>query len=143
VFPFGAGGDIEYNVVADKSTSSFLAWMLLRNPVGVAVFEEVLFRGCLQAVAVRAFGEAQGIAFSAMTFVLWHVVINYKTVQATNAGDELAVASMAHMASFWGLFTGGIIFGLLRQRTGNLAAPIAFHWLIVLAMNTTLFVLSR
>lgn len=136
------GGEIEYAVVEDKSALAFWTWMLVTLPLSTALFEEVVFRGCLHGLAVRAYGLVTGIALTSMTFVLWHGVINYKTMQATNAADTMALTAGAHVASFAGLFAGGVIFSILRHRTGSVAAPFAFHWLIVLAMNTTLYLLS-
>lgn len=136
------GREIEYAVVENKSALAFWTWMLVTLPLSTALFEEVVFRGCLHGLAVRAYGLISGIAFTSMTFVLWHGVINYKTMQATNATDTMALAAGAHAASFAGLFAGGVIFSVLRHRTGSVAAPFAFHWLIVLAMNTTLYLLS-
>jgi membrane protease YdiL (CAAX protease family) len=136
------GGEIEYAVVEEKSARAFWTWMLVTLPLSTALFEEVVFRGCLHGLAVRAYGLVAGIALTSMTFVLWHGVINYKTMQATNAADTMALTAGAHVASFAGLFAGGVIFSVLRHRTGSVAAPFAFHWLIVLAMNTTLYLLS-
>lgn len=136
------GGEIEYAVVEDRSATAFWTWMLVTLPLSTALFEEVVFRGCLHGLAVRAYGLVAGIAVTSMTFVLWHGVINYKTMQATNAADTMALTVGAHVASFAGLFAGGVIFSILRHRTGGVAAPFAFHWLIVLAMNTTLYLLS-
>jgi len=143
-FPIGMPGrEIEYGAVSDRSTASFLVWMLVTLPLATALFEEVAFRGCLQGVAVRAYGTILGIAIMAMAFTLWHGVINFRTIQSTNAAGGMALSSAAYVASALGLFVGGVLLGALRQRTGSIAAPFAFHWLIVLAMNTTLFVLSR
>jgi hypothetical protein len=38
---------------------------------------------------------------------------------------------------------GGLLLGLLRQRTGNLAGCMVFHSLAVTAMWRTLFLMSR
>ena len=130
-------------MVDGKSTAAFLIWMLVTLPLATALFEEVTFRGCLQSVAVRTYGVAAGIALMALAFTLWHGVINFKTIQDTNAAGGVALPMAAYTASAVGLFVGGVIFGVLRHRTGSVVAPFAFHWLIVLAMNTTLFVLSR
>ena len=44
----------------------------------------------------------------------------------------------------WALTLGSLTFlGLLRQRTGNLAGCMVFHWLVVTAMWGTLFLMSR
>ena len=53
------------------------------------------------------------------------------------------LAALAQIASLFGLFVGGLFLGLLRQRTGNLAGCMVFHWLVVTAMWGTLFLMSR
>jgi len=53
------------------------------------------------------------------------------------------LAALAQVASLFGLFVGGLFLGLLRQRTGNLAGCVVFHWLVVTAMWGTLFLMSR
>ena len=143
VFPIGVSeGSIQYGGAADQSLGSFLLWALLLQPIGVSLFEETMFRGVLQGLSVRAYGLVRGILFSAVTFALWHLVINFRTVRDTNVGDSVGLAVAAQLASMLGLILGGVFMSVLRQRTGSLAAPIAFHWLVVVAMQGTLFALS-
>lgn len=143
LFPVGVpGGDIDYEQVQGRSTASFLTWALLRFPTHTAVFEEVMFRGVLQALGIRAFGVARGILLSAFTFAAWHIVVDYQTQSDTNVADSPAFFALAQVASLVALFGGGLIFSALRQRTGSLAGPIVFHWAAVAAMNATLFALS-
>lgn len=144
VFPIGVSeGSIQYSDAADRSLASFLLWALLRQPIGVSLFEETMFRGVLQGLSVRAYGLVRGILFSAVTFALWHLVINFRTVRDTNVGDTIGLAVAAQLASMLGLILGGVFMSVLKQRTGSLAAPIAFHWLVVVAMQGTLFALSN
>lgn len=143
IFPLGvSGGSIEYSDTDDRSLASFTLWALLRQPIGVSLFEETMFRGVLQGLSVRAYGLVRGILFAAIIFALWHLVINFRTVRDTNVGDTMGLAIAAQMASMLGLILGGVFMSVLRQRTGSLAAPIAFHWLVVIAMHGTLFALS-
>ncbi|MFQ6019244.1 MAG: type II CAAX prenyl endopeptidase Rce1 family protein, partial [Dehalococcoidia bacterium] len=65
-----------------------------------------------------------------------------QTVRDTSAGESVALAGMAQVASMVGLVLGAVFMSVLRHRTGSLAAPIAFHWLIVVAMHGTLFGLA-
>ena len=144
LFPIGvAGGSIDYQAMEEETVASFLVWALFQQPLGTAVFEEVLFRGGLQALAVRAFDTGRGIGATAATFMLWHIVINYRTVQETNVGDDALLAGLAQVGSAAGLLVGGLFLSVLRWRTDNLVGAIAFHWLTVVAMSYTLFALSR
>lgn len=147
LFPFGVReGAIDYERAQELSLGGFLLWALVKQPIGTSLFEETVFRGILQALMIRAQGVVRGILATAGTFALWHLVINFRTIQETNVGESAglaALAALAQLASLLGLFVGGVFMGLLRQGTGSLAAPIAFHWLVVVAMNGTLFALSR
>ncbi len=87
-------------------------------------------------------GIGRGIALE-LAKLGWHVVINYRTIQETNVGDDPVLAGLAQVGQLAGLLVGGLFLSFLRQRTGNLSGPIVFHWLIVVAMTATLFALSR
>lgn len=142
-FPIGVSeGSIEYEGAEDLTLGAFLLWALLRQPVGVSLFEETMFRGLLQGLSLRTYGMVKGILLSAVAFGLWHLVINFQTVRDTNVGDSIGLAIAAQLASMLGLILGGVFMSVLRQRSGSLAAPIAFHWLVVVAMQGTLFALS-
>jgi membrane protease YdiL (CAAX protease family) len=142
-FPVGLpGGSIDYERVEGLSLGSFLLWALLRQPLGVSIFEETVFRGVLQSLSIRAYGLWRGVLLGAVAFALWHLVINFQTVRDTSAGESVALTIMAQVASMLGLILGAIFMSVLRLRTGSLAAPIAFHWLVVVAMHGTLFGLA-
>ncbi|MFQ5880653.1 MAG: CPBP family intramembrane glutamic endopeptidase, partial [Dehalococcoidia bacterium] len=104
---------------------------------------ETVFRGILQAKMTVALSARRGIAATAVAFALWHLVINYRTIQETNVASSAALASLAQVGSLVGLFVGGVFMSLLRHHTRNLAGPIVFHWLVVVAMTGSLFALSR
>lgn len=144
LFPFGVSeGSIDYEDVARDSVGDFLEWALLRYPLNAALFEEVLFRGVLLALALRAFGWTGALLLSAGAFAAWHVVVNYETMGDTNVADSAAFFALAQVGALLALFVGGLVLAVLRRRGGSLAGPIAFHWLAVAAMNATLFVQSR
>ncbi|MFQ6020255.1 MAG: hypothetical protein ACE5KW_05820, partial [Dehalococcoidia bacterium] len=70
-FPVGLpGGSVDYEGVEGLSLGSFLLWALLRQPLGVSIFEETMFRGVLQALSVRAYGLWRGILLGAVAFAL-------------------------------------------------------------------------
>ncbi len=144
LFPIGvSGGSIDYETFTDKSAAEFVFWAAVRYPVHAAVLEEVLFRGVLLALALRAFGVGRGIAFSAAAFAAWHIVVDYTTMSESNVGDSGAFFAFAQVAALVALFVGGLALAAIRQRRGSLAGPVVFHWLAVVAMNATLFAQSR
>lgn len=143
IFPLGLDDGIGYENLEEETWGGFLLWALVHQPLGTAFFEEVLFRGVLLAKMTVAWGQRQALLASSLTFALWHLVINFRTIQNTEVASPAALAALAQTASLFGLVLGGLFLGLLRQRTGNLASCIVFHWLVVTAMSGTLFLMSR
>lgn len=144
LFPIGLGADsIDYETFADDSVGDFVFWATVRYPVHAAVFEEVLFRGVLLALAIRALGASRAIVFSAAVFAAWHIVVDYSTMSNSNVADDDFFFAFAQVGALAALFVGGLVLAAIRHRSGSLAAPIVFHWLAVVAMNATLFSQSR
>jgi membrane protease YdiL (CAAX protease family) len=87
--------------------------VLVRIPVGTVVWEEIAFRGVLQASLRRVLPEPWAGVVGVSVFGLWHI--------RPTAG-ALAVN---------GLATG--LLSVLRERSGSLVAPVLLH----LAANCT------
>lgn len=144
LFPIGVSeGSIGYHRNAHDSVGAFALWAFVRYPINAAVFEEVLFRGVLLALSLRAFGATRGMVFSAAAFAAWHVVVNHTTMSDSNVADSVVFFAFAQVGALAALFVGGLILAALRRRFGSLAGPIVFHWLAVVAMNATLFAQSQ
>ena len=143
IFPLGLEDGIGHEDIEKQTWGGFLLWAFVNQPLGTAFFEEVLFRGVLLGKMTVAWGQRQALVASSLTFALWHLVINFRTIQDTEVASPAALAVLAQIVSLFGLFVGGLFLGLLRQRTGNLAGCIVFHWLVVTAMWGTLFLMSR
>lgn len=73
--------------------------------------EEVLFRGWLQPALTERIGVNLGIALGAVLFATFHLT-----------------AGVRAPLSLVNLVLGGVLFGLLAQRSGGLIAPIAAHF---------------
>ena len=86
--------------------------------IGAPVVEEIFYRGLLQRSLERRFGVWPGILGSALLFGVSH----FQLLQLP------------------ALVLFGVVLGLLAQRTGRLAAPIAAH--IVFNMTTVLFLVG-
>jgi len=99
--------------VTQRGAGQALGLML---PLGVglvvvqAAGEELLFRGWLQPALARDWPSAAALAASALAFSLLHLL-----------GGARAPLSLVNIV------LAGLLFGLLRARTGGLAAPIAAH----------------
>lgn len=138
LFPVGVG-EIDYATFADDGVGEFTLWSAVRYPLGAAVFEEVLFRGVLLALAVRALGTGRAVVFTAVVFAGWHICVNYVTISDSAVADDALVFALAQAVAMAALIAGGTAMALMRLRTGSLAGPIVFHWLAVVAINATLF----
>jgi uncharacterized protein len=100
---------------------------LIRIPVGTALWEEIAFRGVLQAALRRVMPKATAIAVTSCVFGVWHIRPTLQALRAnglartrgrTVAGVTAAVATTT---------AGGVLFSWLRERSGSLTAPILLH----------------
>ena len=77
--------------------------------VEAALTEETLFRGDLQPTLQRMLGRGAGLLLTAVLFAVYHLRFE-----------------------LWGLLgktAFGLVFGLLRDRTGRLVSPAVAHWI--------------
>ena len=57
----------------------------------------------------------------------WHLVIVLATLRVTSVAVHPLTAALGIIVAFAAVGTGGLLFAVLRARTGRLAAPIAAH----------------
>jgi uncharacterized protein len=100
----------------------------VRIPLGTALFEEVAFRGVLLALFVRTMGIWRATVTSSVVFGLWHVApaivaLRINGVVPASAGGVGAVVSTVLVTT-----VAGVLFCLLRWRSGSLLAPVLAHW---------------
>jgi membrane protease YdiL (CAAX protease family) len=107
-----------------------LLWMLGGQMLlSTAVFEEITFRGVLQAKLSRLVGPRQALLIGSALFAAWHIVVTSHNLRRSNLPRRLFTVLFAGaMGMFW---VAGLLFGLLRERTNHLAGGILAHWLIV------------
>ena len=107
--------------------------VLLRIPVGTVAWEEIAFRGVLQAALRRVLPEPAATALASAMFGLWHI---RPTAEAL-AANRLATTRGARIAGVTAVVAGtaavGALLSHLRERSGSLAAPVLLH----LAANCT------
>lgn len=125
-FPPLLDAPVRYAPLAELPLEDLLLRALILMPLDTAFPEELAFRGALFAWLRRGHGLARAATVSSVAFAAWHVVIVMATLSATNAAVH-PLALLGALAAFSAVFSGGIIFTLLRARTGRLAAPIAAH----------------
>lgn len=113
--------------IADLDGRALVYQVLLRIPVGTVLWEEVAFRGILQASLLRVMPPRAAIAVASGVFGVWHI---RPSVQALRANGLLgsrrqAVAGVAGAVA--ATAAGGAFLAVLRARSGRLAAPAALH----------------
>jgi membrane protease YdiL (CAAX protease family) len=143
VFPIVVPQPVQFVGFAVPTTGILplaVLFIVLRNTT--AIFEEILFRGLIQERGIRWLGPTRGIALSVGLFVVWHTVITFQAIQKTNLTDAVVPWPLLYVASAIPLAVAGLIFSLLRFRTGNLAGPTVAHWAVNSLMQSLLVILS-
>jgi membrane protease YdiL (CAAX protease family) len=137
---------LEYGPTAEMTRAEMLRDVLVRLPVTVAFLEELAFRGLLLSALKRRYSPPASVVGSALAFAAWHYAVTAETARQTN----LATARLPHslkpylgaLTTAGGLLTtgaAGVGFGLLRERTGNLAGPVVAHWMVDALMIAALW----
>lgn len=121
--------------------------VLIRIPIGTALFEETLFRGVLFAWLRRRTSTLRATVGSSVLFGLWHVLPAGETISLYQDGalrDAGAIASIGAIAG--GVVASGMVgAGLvwLRLRTNSLATPIIVHAVANSASYLGAFAIAR
>lgn len=111
--------------------------LLVRFPLGTALFEEIAFRGVLPALLRRRHRPLVTELMSASVFGLWHLIPTGRAVSVNHGAGAMEMRHRAGIVLGSPILTGvgGLGFGLLRKLTGNLLAP----WLAHSAFNGITF----
>jgi CAAX protease family protein len=110
----------------------------------VAFIEETFLRGAMQTAITRESGATLGIALPSLLYAATHFIGRYRVAASdVDAGSGLdmlagALAAFAHplgiLDAFLCLTAVGVLLGLVRQYTGNIAACVGLHagWVAVI-----------
>ena len=123
--PRTAGAFVDEEVAA-ASVGELVRRGLVDIPVGTAIYEEVVFRGVLQALADRHLSSPASTALVSAAFGLWHVLPAWRDARkrpATASAPTLAVVA----ATVGATAVAGLGFSALRRRTDSLVAPVVVH----------------
>ncbi len=140
--PLFNGDPVDAPEITERSGAGMAYFLLFRQPVGTALFEEVAFRGVLFGAWQRAGGDRLAMLVTAGAFSLWHLVISSRTVAVSGVVDHGPAIVAGVAVSLAGLFAGGLIFGYLRWHTRSIAAAAVAHWLIVAEMTVAVWALG-
>jgi uncharacterized protein len=124
---------VVWRLLADRPAAGIaglglLYELLLRIPLGTALFEEVAFRGVLLAAIARERSMLAAVVVSSIVFGLFHIGPALATIRLNEPG--LAWTGQALGVAAAGVITAvaGVVFCWLRLRSGSLLAPILAHW---------------
>lgn len=140
--PLVTGEPVQAGEINDLSGSEMALRLVLRVPVGTALFEEVTFRGVLYASWLRATDLRRTVLGTGLVFALWHIVITLNSVRESEVVEAAPLIALGYLGSLLGLFVGGAAFALLRWRTGGVAGPFFFHWIVVALMTLAVWLRS-
>jgi len=126
------------------SVFSFV-WQGFAIALGLAVFQEILFRGFAMGIFLRSARPASAIAMAAVLFALVHFLhpppgMNVVDPDASGVGFELLraiAASFFQLHVFFGTFAPllalGAVLAQARWSTASLGLPIGLHtgWIFV------------
>jgi uncharacterized protein len=101
--------------------------VLLRIPVGTVAWEEIAFRGVLQAALRRVLAEPAATAVGSAIFGLWHIRPTAEALAVNRLAADRGARITAVAAVAAGTAGAGAMLSLLRERSGSLAAPVLLH----------------
>jgi membrane protease YdiL (CAAX protease family) len=109
---------------AVSADSTFDHWFTptIRIPFGTVVFEELLFRSVLLALLMRMRGIRFAVIGSSIVFGLWHIVPAW---EGANGGVVQVVGAIIGTVAI--TTVAGLLFALLRVRSGSVIAPTLAH----------------
>lgn len=100
---------------------------LVRIPAGTVLWEEVAFRGVLQATLRRVLPEGAAIAVASGMFGIWHIRPTLEALRVNQLAGGRRATGNAVAAAVAATAAGGAVLALLRARSGSLAAPVLLH----------------
>jgi membrane protease YdiL (CAAX protease family) len=109
--------------VADDSTTRRVLMPLLVIPLGTAIFEEILFRGVVLGVFLRATTQFAAVVASSVLFGCWHLPSALHDARGESMGGALGVV----VGTIAVTTVAGLLFAALRLSSRGLAAPVLAH----------------
>ncbi len=122
---------------ADQRPAEILYRVVVRFPLGTALFEEVAFRGVVEGIwAHGGATEREAATVSALLFGLWHLIPTMDALRGNPLGAERRSGAARAGVVFVGSAIAGVAslgFSWLRRKSGSLVAPWLAHSAISVA----------
>jgi len=100
---------------------------VVRIPIGTVLWEEVAFRGVLQAALRRILPETAAIAATSAVFGVWHIRPTLQALRVNGLASNRGQAAARVAAGVAATAAGGALLSWLRARSGSLTAPVLVH----------------
>jgi uncharacterized protein len=146
-------GLLDWSRAVSLSAGLLAKLLLLRVLSGLAVgfIEETFLRGAMQTALARESGMPFAIAVTSLLFAATHFFASYHIAPAevtAHSGTTLLAGTLQSFAhplgiadAFLALTAVGVVLGLVRAATGNIAACIGLHagwvWVILTVHELT------
>ncbi|MCB1623087.1 MAG: CPBP family intramembrane metalloprotease [Pseudomonadales bacterium] len=139
------------DVTLDLATFASLTMQGLTSGLVVALIEETFLRGAMHTAIARESGAPTAVVLTALVYAATHFIGKYRIpadqVDAGSGLDMLAAVlhsfaqPLAIADAFLALAAVGVLLGLVRSITGNIAACIGLHagwvWVIAIVRQTS------
>lgn len=113
--------------VAGRDATDLASQALLRIPLGTVLWEEIAFRGALLAVLARLLSLPAAVAGSSLLFGVWHIRPTLDALAANEVVHGPAATAAVVTLACLGTAAAGVLFAVLRLRSGSLLAPGLLH----------------
>ena len=130
---------LDWSGAYDISAAALARLILLRAVSGFAVafIEETFLRGAMQSAIERESGTAAAVLLVALLYAATHFFASFHIAPAAvtaHSGLDLLAGTLRLFAqplgiadAFLALFAVGVVLGLVRAATGNIAACMGLH----------------
>ncbi|HEX4388187.1 MAG TPA: CPBP family intramembrane glutamic endopeptidase [Steroidobacteraceae bacterium] len=153
VAAMSALGLLDWSRAADLGGGAFLKLVLLRLGSGLAVgfIEETFLRGAMQTGIARESGTRTAIILTSLIFAATHFFASYHiAAEAVTPWSGVALLQgtlhafaqpLSILDAFLALFAVGVLLGMVRAATGNIAACVGLHagwvWVMLVVHELT------
>lgn len=129
---------LEYGPISRLTRRELLKDVFVDVPISIALLEELAFRGLLYSALRRALPAKASVIGSSLGFAGWHFAVTATSAAESNLATAARLPRVLRpyvqpLAVAGGMLTtgvAGLLFGTLRERTGNLAGSILAHWIV-------------
>ena len=129
-FPDLVGRGVDDPRIVGMTLGTLLYRVLIRIPLGTALFEELLFRGILYGRLITLTNFTRTALITSGVFALWHITPTLNVFRDSDAFSSDMLLGLAFVGALFSTFLGGLMFAFIRYRTDSVAGCVAAHGLI-------------